>query len=194
MTCGCGLGRGVRGREFSSTRSNPAEDPTLIAYRAMLDVPRELVLRVGQAAARRAPRPRHPEGDTPADLLPPGAAGAGVVAHQGRGRGHRRRVRGAARDRLPLPRRGHQGARRAGPRPARGLAGGGRAGLVARRARRQADPHRPLRRDHRQRKGETINAWYSGKHRAPGGNVQAVIRPDGLPILSPTSRPVTGTT
>jgi hypothetical protein len=29
---------------------------------------------------------------------------------------------------------------------------------------------------------ETINAWYSGKHRAPGGNVQALIRPDGLPI------------
>ena len=29
---------------------------------------------------------------------------------------------------------------------------------------------------------ETINAWYSGKHRAPGGNVQAVIRPDGQPI------------
>ena len=32
-------------------------------------------------------------------------------------------------------------------------------------------------------KGETINAWYSGKHRAPGGNVQAVIRPDGQPIF-----------
>jgi hypothetical protein len=31
-------------------------------------------------------------------------------------------------------------------------------------------------------RGETINAWYSGKRRAPGGNVQAVIRPDGLPI------------
>ena len=31
-------------------------------------------------------------------------------------------------------------------------------------------------------KGETINAWYSGKHRAPGGNVQAVMRPDGLPM------------
>jgi hypothetical protein len=31
-------------------------------------------------------------------------------------------------------------------------------------------------------KGETINAWYSGKHRAPGANVQAVIRPDGEPI------------
>jgi hypothetical protein len=31
-------------------------------------------------------------------------------------------------------------------------------------------------------KGETINAWYSGKHRAPDGNVQAVMRPDGVPI------------
>lgn len=31
-------------------------------------------------------------------------------------------------------------------------------------------------------KGETINAWYSGKHRTPGGNVQAVIRPDGQPV------------
>ena len=32
-------------------------------------------------------------------------------------------------------------------------------------------------------KGETINAWYSGKHRAPGGNIQAVMRPDGQPIF-----------
>jgi hypothetical protein len=31
-------------------------------------------------------------------------------------------------------------------------------------------------------RGETINSWYSGKRRAPGGNVQVVIRPDGLPI------------
>uniref|UniRef100_UPI002931DC7F transposase family protein n=1 Tax=Pseudonocardia sp. H11422 TaxID=2835866 RepID=UPI002931DC7F len=31
-------------------------------------------------------------------------------------------------------------------------------------------------------RGETINAWYSGKHRAPGGNVHAVMRPDGLPV------------
>jgi hypothetical protein len=30
--------------------------------------------------------------------------------------------------------------------------------------------------------GDTINSWYSGKRRAPGGNVQAVIRPDGLPL------------
>jgi hypothetical protein len=31
-------------------------------------------------------------------------------------------------------------------------------------------------------KGKTINSWYSGKHRAPGGNIQAVMRPDGLPL------------
>ena len=56
MTCGCGLGRGARDREFFSTRSNPAEDPTLIAYRAMLDVPRELVLELAKLlrAERRA--------------------------------------------------------------------------------------------------------------------------------------------
>ena len=30
--------------------------------------------------------------------------------------------------------------------------------------------------------GEKIDSWYSGKHRALGGNVQAVMRPDGLPI------------
>jgi DDE superfamily endonuclease/Helix-turn-helix of DDE superfamily endonuclease len=30
--------------------------------------------------------------------------------------------------------------------------------------------------------GTTINSWYSGKHRAPGGNVQALIRPDGFPV------------
>src|SRR5215204_5043743 len=56
MTCGCGLGRGARSREFFSTRSNPAEDPTLIAYRAMLDVPRELILELAKLlrAERRA--------------------------------------------------------------------------------------------------------------------------------------------
>jgi hypothetical protein len=31
-------------------------------------------------------------------------------------------------------------------------------------------------------KGTTINSWYSGKHHAFGGNVQAVMRPDGVPI------------
>ncbi|WP_199757539.1 hypothetical protein [Micromonospora sp. Llam0] len=31
-------------------------------------------------------------------------------------------------------------------------------------------------------KGETNDAWYSGKHRDFGANVQSVTRPDGLPI------------
>jgi DDE superfamily endonuclease len=31
-------------------------------------------------------------------------------------------------------------------------------------------------------KGATIHSWYSGKHRAFGGNVQAIMRPDGHPI------------
>ena len=30
--------------------------------------------------------------------------------------------------------------------------------------------------------GATIHSWYSGKHRAFGGNVQAIMRPDGQPI------------
>jgi DDE superfamily endonuclease len=31
-------------------------------------------------------------------------------------------------------------------------------------------------------KGTVINTWYSGKAHAFGGNVQAVIRPDGIPV------------
>lgn len=38
-------------------------------------------------------------------------------------------------------------------------------------------------------KGEEIDAWYSGKHRRPGGNVQAVIRPDGLPLWAGPAEP-----
>ncbi|MGE0300823.1 transposase family protein, partial [Pseudonocardia sp.] len=32
------------------------------------------------------------------------------------------------------------------------------------------------------RKGKTIDAWYSGKTRDFGGNIQALTRPDGLPV------------
>jgi hypothetical protein len=31
-------------------------------------------------------------------------------------------------------------------------------------------------------KGAPINSWYSGKHHDFGGNIQALMRPDGLPI------------
>jgi hypothetical protein len=38
-------------------------------------------------------------------------------------------------------------------------------------------------------KGETIDAWYLGKHRDFGANVQAVMRPDGLPIWTSAAMP-----
>jgi len=31
-------------------------------------------------------------------------------------------------------------------------------------------------------KGEQIDAWYSGKHREQGGNIQALMEPDGFPL------------
>jgi hypothetical protein len=38
-------------------------------------------------------------------------------------------------------------------------------------------------------KGDTIDAWYSGKHRDFGGNIQAIMRPDGLPIWTSPAMP-----
>ncbi|MEU6024605.1 transposase family protein [Micromonospora sp. NPDC047134] len=38
-------------------------------------------------------------------------------------------------------------------------------------------------------KGDQIDAWYSGKHRDHGANIQAVIRPDGLPIWTSPAMP-----
>jgi hypothetical protein len=38
-------------------------------------------------------------------------------------------------------------------------------------------------------KGDTIDAWYSGKHRDFGANIQAVMRPDGLPIWTSPAAP-----
>jgi hypothetical protein len=38
-------------------------------------------------------------------------------------------------------------------------------------------------------KGEEIDAWYSGKHHRPGGNVQAVMLPGGLPIWASDAEP-----
>ena len=38
-------------------------------------------------------------------------------------------------------------------------------------------------------KGEQIDAWYSGKARRHGGNVQAVMRPDGLPLWTSPAEP-----
>jgi DDE superfamily endonuclease len=38
-------------------------------------------------------------------------------------------------------------------------------------------------------KGDTIDAWYSGKHRDFGANIQAVMLPDGLPIWTSPAMP-----
>ncbi|WP_307936844.1 transposase family protein [Salinispora arenicola] len=38
-------------------------------------------------------------------------------------------------------------------------------------------------------KGDTIDAWYYGKHRDFGGNVQAIMRPDGLPVWTSEAMP-----
>jgi hypothetical protein len=38
-------------------------------------------------------------------------------------------------------------------------------------------------------KGETIDAWYSGKHRDFGANIQAIMRPDGLPVWTSAALP-----
>jgi hypothetical protein len=38
-------------------------------------------------------------------------------------------------------------------------------------------------------KGKQIDAWYSGKARRHGGNVQAVTRPDGLPLWTGPAEP-----
>lgn len=38
-------------------------------------------------------------------------------------------------------------------------------------------------------KGESIDAWYSGKHREFGANIQAIMRPDGLPIWTSEALP-----
>jgi hypothetical protein len=38
-------------------------------------------------------------------------------------------------------------------------------------------------------KGEDIDVWYSGKAHRHGGNVQAVIRPDGLPLWAGPAEP-----
>jgi hypothetical protein len=38
-------------------------------------------------------------------------------------------------------------------------------------------------------KGDTIDAWYSGKHRDFGANIQAIMRPDGLPIWTSEAAP-----
>ncbi len=182
MTCGCGLGRGARDREFFSTRSNPAEDPTLIAYPAVLDVPRELVHELAKLlrAERRARGTR--KGTRlltcfrQALLVLVWMRTKGEVEVIGAGFGVPRATAYRYRD------EGIQVLAAQAPdlhEALQEVAEQGWSHVVVDgkliRTDRCAETTESV-------KGETINAWYSGKHRAPGGNVQAVIRPDGVPI------------
>src|SRR3954466_4986500 len=182
MTCGWGLGRGARGREFFSTRSNPAEDPTLIAYRAMLDVPRELVCELAKLlrAERRARRTR--KGTRlltcyrQALLVLVWMRTKGEVAVIGAGFGVPRATAYRYRDEALTVLAAqapdlHEALSEVAEQGWSHVVVDGK--LI--RTDRCAETTTSV-------KGETINAWYSGKHRAPGGNVQAVIRPDGVPI------------
>jgi hypothetical protein len=38
-------------------------------------------------------------------------------------------------------------------------------------------------------KGDTIDAWYSGKHRGFGANIQAIMLPNGLPVWTADAMP-----
>ena len=182
MTCGCGLGRGARDREFFSTRSNPAEDPTLIAYRAMLDVPRELVLELAKLlrAERRARGTR--KGTRlltcfrQALLVLVWMRTKGEVEVIGAGFGVPRATAYRYRDEALTVLAAqapdlHEALQEVAEQGWSHVVVDGK--LI--RTDRCAETTESV-------KGETINAWYSGKHRAPGGNVQAVIRPDGVPI------------
>src|SRR3954465_2474950 len=168
MTCGCGLGRGARDREFFSTRSNPAEDPTLIAYRAMLDVPRELVTELAGLlrAERRARGTR--KGTRlltcfrQALLVLVWMRTRGEVTVIGAGFGVPRatayRYRDEALTMLAAQASDLHEALQVGAAqgPARDVADG-------RLIRTDRCPETTT-----SVKGETINAWYSGKHRALG--------------------------
>ena len=163
----------------------------MIAYRAMLDVPRELVVKLA-GLLRGERRRRGTRRGTRAlscwkqallglvwfrknEEMTALAAGFGISRATGY------RYRDEVIDVLAAP----------GPGPARGPAAGRRRGLVARdlsTARCSAPTAAP--RPPPASTGTTIHAWYSGKHRAFGGNVQAIMRPDGQPIW--TSEVVAG--
>ena len=182
MTCGCGLGRGARGREFSSTRSNPPEDPTLIADRAILDVPRELVLELAKLL-RAERRTRGTRKGTrlltcfrQALLVLVWMRTKGEVAVIGAGFGVPRATAYRYRDEALTVLAAqapdlHEALQKVAEQGWSHVVVDGKLIRTGRCAEMTTSV-----------KGEAINAWYSGKHRAPGGNVQAVIRPDGVPI------------
>jgi hypothetical protein len=102
----------------------------------------------------------------------------GEPRHHGAGA----RPRHLPRHRLPLPRRGHHRARRSSPGPARSITAspsGRSAHVILDGKIFSADR---LAEKATSAKGEQIDLWYSGKAHEPGGNIQALLSPDGFPL------------
>ena len=162
----------------------------MIAYRAMLDVPGNWS-GARPAAARRAPRARYPEGYAGVDLLVArrcwgwsGSAAEGRSPCSGPGSGSPGRppTATATRSSTVLAAQApdlHEALAARWPSRA-----GRTSSSTASCSVPTAAPRPPS-----SVKGETINAWYSGKHRALGGNIQAVMRPDGIPIWTSDAAP-----
>lgn len=141
------------------------------------------------AAGRRAPCPRHPASNASVDLLVPGTAGPGLVPQRRRQSPAGHRVRHLPRHRLPLPRRGikvltaqapdlHQTLTRVCEQGWSHVALDGKLFATDRLTEAITSV-----------KGNTIDAWYSGKHRDFGANIQAITRPDGLPVWTSETLP-----
>ena len=68
------------------------------------------------------------------------------------------------------------------PRPAPGAGTGQGPGVSARDPGRHGHPRRPVPPEDPSVRGEAIDLCYSGKAHAHGGNIQAVMAPDGFPL------------
>lgn len=174
--------RGPQVEEFSPQDPVPEREPRVIAYRAMLDVPRELVREVS-TLLRAQRRERGTRKNTRALTCWNHALLAlvwfrnqGDIALVGAGFGVSRatayRYRDEAVDVLAEQAPDlHEALEQVADQGWSHVVVDGKVFRTDRCAETTTSA-----------KGETINTWYSGKHRAPGGNVQAVMRPDGLPI------------
>src|SRR4029450_8187015 len=187
--------------------STPAGDPPLIPYRAMLDVPRELVLELAKLlrAERRARGTR--KGTRLLTCFRQALLVLVWMRTKGQGAVHGARV-----VRVWMRTKGEVEVIGAGFGVPRATAYRYRDEGIQVLAAQAPDLHEALQEVAEQGwshvvvdgklirtdrcaettesvKGETINAWYSGKHRARGGNVQPVIRPDGQPIFGSEVEP-----
>jgi DDE superfamily endonuclease/Helix-turn-helix of DDE superfamily endonuclease len=184
-----GYGREALGRQFSPQDQPTGEDPHVIAYCAMLDVPKELVRYLARllAAERRARATRRGtralttfyqallvlvwfrKGEDKTLL----AAGFGVS----RATAYRYLAEGIKVLAAQAPDL-HAALERVAADGWSHVILDGKLFATDRLAETTTSI-----------KGDTIDAWYSGKHRDFGANIQAIMRPDGLPIWTSDAAP-----